>query len=118
MDVLALCIYLFITGYITVYVGKVLFVNGRYFLLRMLTDQALTDSVNRILLTGYYLINLGYVSIMLTIRSPVVTFSDLLASLSTSVGRILLTLGVMHYLNCAIAVVWNKMNAKNKLQKL
>jgi hypothetical protein len=114
MNSLALFLYLLITGYITVYVGKVLFTNGRPFLLRMLMGHvALTDSVNRILLTGYYLVNLGYVSIMLTARSPVTGITDLVSSLSTSVGRILLTLGVMHFINIAVAVAWNKMNSKH-----
>jgi len=115
MNVLALILYLAITGYVTVYVGKVLYTNGRPFLLKMLMGQEeLTDSVNRILLTGYYLVNLGYVSVMLTIRTPVASVSDLLASLGMSVGRILLTLGVMHHINIAAAVAWNKMNS-NKL---
>ncbi|HZY80232.1 MAG TPA: hypothetical protein VFE50_11960 [Cyclobacteriaceae bacterium] len=114
MDALALCLYLLITGYITIYVGKVLFENGRHFLLQTFQEVALTDSVNRILLTGYYLINLGYVSIMLTVRAPVVTVSDLFASLGTSVGRILLTLGIMHFLNIAACVTWSKLNSKYK----
>ncbi|HMJ70130.1 MAG TPA: hypothetical protein VK508_14590 [Cyclobacteriaceae bacterium] len=113
MNVLALCLYLVLTGYITLYVGKVLYTNGRHFLLKMFLGQAeLTDSVNRILLTGYYLVNLGYVSILLTMRAPVVTTGDLLASLGTSVGRILLTLGVMHCVNIMAVVIWNKMNSE------
>jgi hypothetical protein len=109
MNTLALCTYLLITGYITIYVGKVLFRNGRVFLLQaFMGEAALTDSVNRILLTGYYLVNLGYVSIMLTMHDPVLTIGDLLASLGTSVGRILLTLGIMHYLNITVVVIWNK----------
>jgi len=119
MDSISLILYLLITSYITMYVGRVLFVNGRHFLLRMFSHQeALTDSVNRILLTGYYLVNLGYVSIMLTMRTPVVTVSDLVESLGNSVGRILLTLGVMHFMNIAIAFAWNQLNSKNKRVKL
>lgn len=114
MDILAIILYLTITSYITIYVGRVLFTNGRHFLLRMLMNEvALTDSVNRILLTGYYLVNLGYVSIMLTVRNPVVTMSDLVASLSTSVGMILLTLGVMHFINISVAIAWHKIYSKN-----
>lgn len=115
MNALALSLYLLITGYITIYVGRVLFTNGRHFLLQMFMEQAaLTDSVNRILLTGYYLVNLGYVSIMLTRGAPVVTVNDLFASLGTSVGRILLTLGLLHFINISAVVIWNKLNSKNK----
>ena len=114
MDLLAILLYLIITSYITIYVGRVLFTNGRHFLLRMLMNEgALTDSVNKILLTGYYLVNLGYVGIMLTAREPVSTMSDLVASLSTSIGTILLTLGVMHFINITVAIVWHKINSQN-----
>jgi hypothetical protein len=78
----------------------------------MLNNETLTDSVNKILLTGYYLVNLGYVSIMLTARAPAATLADLIASLSASVGRIVLTLGLMHYFNIAVITIWNKLNIK------
>lgn len=112
MNIAGFIIYLLVTGYITVYVGQVLYRNGRHFILRMLSDEALTDAVNRILLAGYYLVNLGYVSIMLTIRAPATSLSDLIASLSASIGRIVLTLGVMHYFNIAAITLWNKLNIK------
>jgi hypothetical protein len=112
MNIAASIIYILVTGYITVYVGQVLFKNGRHFILRMLMEEELTDSVNRILLTGYYLVNLGYVSIMLTMRAPVESLQDLVTSLSTSIGRIMLTLAVMHYFNIAVITLWNKLNIK------
>jgi hypothetical protein len=81
----------------------------------MLIDESLTDSVNRLLLTGYYLINLGYVSFMLTLRSPVDTLEDLIPSLAGAIGRIMLTLGVMHYFNIAAIALWNKLNIKKPI---
>lgn len=113
MQIAGFIIYLVITGYIAIYVGQVLYRNGRHFILRMLGEDHLTDSVNRILLAGYYLVNLGYVSIMLTIRQPADTLADLVQSLSTAVGRIILTLGVMHYLNIAAIALYHKLNTKN-----
>lgn len=104
----ALLTYLLITSFITFYVGNVLFHNGRPFLLRMLQSETLTDSVNRILLTGYYVVNLGYVSIMLTYHPPIETVSDVIVSLATSVGRIMLTLAVLHYLNITAITLWHK----------
>jgi hypothetical protein len=110
MNIAGFIIYILITGYITIYVGQVLYKNGRHFILRMLLDEGMTDAVNRILLTGYYLINLGYVSIMLTLRPPAGSLPELIASLSISIGRILLTLGIMHYFNIAAITIWNKLN--------
>jgi hypothetical protein len=114
MKTAGLLVYLLITGFITLYVGKVLFKNGRHFLLSMLADAEVTDAVNKILLVGYYLINLGYVSIMLTFQPPITNFGDLVSSLSTSVGRIMLTLGIMHYFNIAIVTIWNKITINPK----
>jgi hypothetical protein len=114
MQIAGFIIYLGITGYITVYVGQVLFKNGRHFILKMLEEEALTDAVNRILLAGYYLVNLGYVSIMLTMRQPADTFAELIASLSVSIGRIVLTLGIMHYFNIAAITLYTKLNITKK----
>lgn len=113
MDIAGFVVYILLTVYITAYVGRVLFKNGRHFILLMLKDESLTDSVNRILLTGYYLVNLGYVSIMLTVQGKVASLTDLIASLSTSVGRIILTLAIMHYINIAVITLWNKLKSKN-----
>lgn len=114
MQIAGFILYLGITGFITVYVGQVLFKNGRHFIFKMLGDEMLTDSVNRILLAGYYLVNLGYVSIMLTMREPSQTLADLVASLSTAVGRIVLTLGAMHYFNIAAIILYTKLNITKK----
>jgi hypothetical protein len=81
----------------------------------MLLEETLTDSVNRILLTGYYLINLGYVSLMLTTGAPVQTLADLIASVSASIGRIMLTLGLMHYFNVAAITLWHKLNIQKPI---
>jgi hypothetical protein len=106
----AIIVYLLTTGFITIYVGKVLYTNGRHFILRMLNDESLTDAVNRILLTGYYLVNLGYVSVMLTMTLPATSPEQLISSLSIAIGRIMITLGVMHYGNIAAISLWHKFN--------
>ncbi|MBT1704113.1 hypothetical protein [Chryseosolibacter indicus] len=110
MEIAGLILYLLITGYITLYVGQVLFKNGRHFLIQMLVREDLTNAVNRILLTGYYLVNLGYVFIMLTNHPPMRTLHHLISALSTSVGTIMLTLGTMHFFNIAVVILWNKLN--------
>lgn len=107
-------IYLVTAGYITIYVGQVLFRNGRPFLLSMLREQGLTDSVNRILLTGYYLVNLGYVCLVLTMHPPVYNLASFVTTLAFSIGRIMLTLGIMHYVNVAAVVLWSKFSFQHK----
>ncbi|MGN6509013.1 MAG: hypothetical protein ACTHLD_06090, partial [Chitinophaga sp.] len=67
MNTLAYLIYFVITGFITIWVGRRFYRNGRLFILALMRqDEALTDAINRILLIGYYLLNLGYATMMIS----------------------------------------------------
>ncbi|WPQ61517.1 hypothetical protein SIO70_24465 [Chitinophaga sancti] len=106
MNILAYIIYLFITYLVTVRVGLLFFRNGRLYILGLLQgDVSLTDFINKILLVGYYLVNLGYAAIMISCWSTVHTWLELLTSITTMTGRILLTLAVMHYCNMAVILL-------------
>jgi hypothetical protein len=90
---------------ITVHVGLAFYRNGRVYILALLEgDEALTTFINRLLLTGYYLLNLGYV--LLTIRSwkTVSTWTEMLAGISQKTGKIMLILAVIHF--CNMAAIW------------
>ena len=110
MNILAYIIYLLFTYLITVKVGKVLFKNGRIFILSILKDdEELTDFINKILLVGYYLMNLGYATIMVRFWKTIYNTTELVASVSTMTGRIVLSLAVMHYINMyAITIIGKK----------
>ncbi|MEO5564961.1 MAG: hypothetical protein ABIR18_16055 [Chitinophagaceae bacterium] len=106
MNTLAYIIYLFITYLITVHVGLRFYKNGRLYILRLLHgDEKLTDFINRILLTGYYLLNLGYVALMIRSWRTVITWTDLLLSICTMTGKIMLTLAVIHFFNMAFILL-------------
>jgi hypothetical protein len=103
MNTLAYILYILTTYIITVHVGLIFFRNGRLYILRLLHgDENLTDSINRILLTGYYLLNLGYAALMIRGWKTILTWTDLLASLTTMTGRIIITLGIIHFFNMAV----------------
>ena len=53
--------YVVISLTLTIWVGRTLFVNGRVFLVDALHNETLADSVNRLLVVGFYLINAGFV---------------------------------------------------------
>ena len=54
-------IYLPVTVALTAWVGHKLFKNGKLFLLDIFEqNQALAESINQLLLVGFYLINIGY----------------------------------------------------------
>lgn len=96
-------VYLAISVTLTVWVAQTLFRNGRVFLVEVFHgDNDLADSVNRLLVVGFYLINLGYMSLMLKIGTPIAGAQDSIEALSTKVGMVLLILGAMHFFNLAV----------------
>ena len=66
--------YLAISIGLTIWVAQTLFKNGRVFLVDVFHgNQELAGSVNHLLVVGFYLINLGYVSLMLKLDLAVET---------------------------------------------
>ncbi|MBC7849390.1 MAG: hypothetical protein H7Y31_06625 [Chitinophagaceae bacterium] len=109
MNSLAYIIYLSLTYLVTVHVGMVFFKNGRLYILELLNgDTALTDSINRLLLTGYYLLNLGYAAVMISTWQKVTTYGDLVASIVVMCGRIFLSLAVIHFFNMGVIYILGK----------
>ena len=106
MNTFAYILYLFITYLITVHVGLIFYRNGRLYILRLLHgDEKLTDFINKILLTGYYLLNLGYVALMIRSWKTIITWTELLGTLCSMTGKIMLTLGFIHFLNMAVILL-------------
>jgi hypothetical protein len=109
MNIIAYIVYLLITGFITVYVGRRCFFHGRIYLETALdNDVVLANRINRLLLTGYYLINLGYATLMITLWDTVHDFAELVSSVCMMTGKIVLILGFMHYLNLFTILWWYK----------
>ncbi len=93
-------IYIGISIGLTVWVAQTLFKNGRVFLVDVFAgNEKLADSVNHLLVVGFYLINLGYVSLALKVEQVVTGTSDSIEALSWKIGLVLLVLGGMHFFN-------------------
>lgn len=93
-------LYLLITICLTIWVAKTLFKNGKVFLYDIFHgNRELADSVNNLLLVGFYLVNLGYAIYTLQIHDTVLNFQQVFESLSIKIGAIILILGGMHFLN-------------------
>lgn len=92
--------YLLVSIALTVWVGRTLHKNGRPFLLDAFGERAdLADSVNHLLLVGFYLVNFGYVSFALKLAERVATPTAAVEALSYKIGLVLVVLGAMHFLN-------------------
>lgn len=101
-------IYLSIGTLITVVVGRDLYLNGFHLILNLFDDEQLTHTISKLLLTGYYLVNIGYVALTLTQIGGVDTTAAMLEQLALNFGRILLILSYLHFQNIAILGILSK----------
>src|SRR6187431_326190 len=93
-------IYLATSIALTIWVARTLHKNGRVFLVDVFRGNTeLADSVNHLLVVGFYLVNLGYVALALRADQDVSNVQMLIEALSRKVGLVLITLGIMHFFN-------------------
>ena len=103
VTVLTYLVYLGISVAMTVWVARTLHKNGRIFLVEsFLGKEALADSVNHLLVVGFYLINIGFVTLALRYGDRPTDAQTALEILSSKVGLVLVVLGFMHFLNLSI----------------
>lgn len=91
--------YLTISILLTVWVARTLHRNGRVFLVDVFKREDLADSVNHLLVVGFYLVNLGYVTLALKLSGEIPHLRSGIEALSGKVGGVLLVLGLMHFFN-------------------
>ncbi|MEV7397747.1 hypothetical protein [Aeromicrobium sp. NPDC092404] len=95
--------YLLVAVPITVWVASTLSRNGRVFLGDVFDDDhALADAVNRLLVVGFYLLNLGFVMLYLRGGGEVLDLTGLLETLSLKIGIVMLVLGAVHFVNVLV----------------
>ncbi len=93
-------VYITISVALTIWVARTLHKNGRIFLVDVFKGREdLADSVNHLLVVGFYLINFGYVSLALKLAEHVDTPTQSVEALSHKVGLVLVVLGGMHFFN-------------------
>lgn len=101
--ILTYALYLSVSIAVTIWVARVLFNNGRIFLVDIFHGNTeLADSVNKLLVVGFYLINIGYMVVVLKEYGTIVNTREVIDILSYKVGRIILILGAVHFINLAI----------------
>jgi hypothetical protein len=104
-------VYLAISLALTVWVARTLHKNGRIFLVDSFRgNEPLADSVNHLLVVGFYLINIGYVALALKYGATATNAQQFLETLSTKVGLVLVVLGMMHFFNL---FVFSKMRKRS-----
>src|SRR5688500_12288268 len=103
IEIATYLVYLSVSIALTIWVAHTLHKNGRVFLVDVFHgNEALADSVNHLLVVGFYLINFGYVTLALKIGYAVETAQEGIEALSWKVGLVLLVLGAMHFFNLIV----------------
>ena len=93
-------LYLIVSVILTVWVARTLHHRGRVFLVDAFRgNEVLADSVNHLLVVGFYLINIGYVTLALKYGDHPSDVQNAIEFLSTKIGLVLVVLGAMHFFN-------------------
>lgn len=116
MTVTTYLLYLLIAVPLTIWVARTLSRNGRIFLVDVFGgNEDFADAVNRLLVVGFYLLNLGFVTLFLRSGSPVEDASGVFEQLSVKLGVVMLVLGVVHLTNVWI---FNKIRTRSRLDTM
>jgi hypothetical protein len=84
---------------LTIWLARTLFKNGAVFLEDVFaSDPRIAQALNRLLVVGFYLLNLGYACLLL--RAPhSATTIEAVEILARKLGFLLVSLGVIHFGN-------------------
>ncbi|KAF0103067.1 MAG: hypothetical protein FD144_2242 [Rhodospirillaceae bacterium] len=94
---------------ITVWVGNTLSKNGLVFLVENFEGrEELARSVNHLLLVGFYLINVGFITLMLRYGGRPDGLVEAVEYLSTKIGLVVVLLGIMHFTNMYVLMRFRK----------
>ncbi|MDN4171777.1 hypothetical protein QWY28_02365 [Nocardioides sp. SOB77] len=108
--------YLVIAVPLTIWVATTLSRNGRLFLEDVYAgNDGLAGAVNRLLVVGFYLLNLGFVSLYLRVGTDVVDLRGLVEQLSVKIGVVTVVLGVVHFVN---VYVFNAIRRRHRMEEL
>lgn len=93
-------IYLPIALFLTYFVSKTLFKNGKIFMLDIFKGrEEIAEATNKLLETGFYLLNIGFALMILEMNLYENNYQVLIEALSYKIGGFSIYLGVMLFFN-------------------
>jgi hypothetical protein len=114
--VIAYVLYLVIAIPLTIWVGSTLSRNGRVFLVDVFDGNGeLAEAVNKLLVVGFYLLNLGVVALYLRVGDTIESARSIVEVLSVKMGVVLLMLGFVHLTN---VYVFNRIRRRGRLDAM
>jgi len=105
-------IYLALSLSVTWAVGRTLYKNGAVFLVDTFKGrEGLAESVNHLLVVGFYLVNFGWVIRGVRSTREVINSQQMIENIASDLGSVLLILGAMHFLNLYL---FNRIRARGE----
>lgn len=110
LNILSYIVYSILTGIFIIHVGLVCYRNGNVYLANLLPHNlALGKLINKVLLIGYYLLNLGFAVYMISTWKVIHTPQDFISHIAKHSGNIIILLAILHYINMiCIHLLFNK----------
>jgi len=108
--------YLIISIAMTIWVARTLSKNGLVFLIDSFHgNERLAESVNHLLVVGFYLLNIGYILLALKTNKDINSLRMAIEFLSRQVGIVLLVLGILHFFNVMVIAQWRNKSINKKV---
>jgi len=102
MTIITYILYLKASIWITFWVGHSLYKNGQYFLIEAFDNKEIADAVNRLLLIGFYLVNIAYMLLVLRAEYAITNTAQIIETVCSKVGMIVSVLAAMHFFNLSV----------------
>lgn len=115
LNIIGYIIFFIVIYVVTIHIGLVFYRNGAHYLHMLLpNDQHLVDSINHLLLIGYYLLNLGYSTVSIIKWPEILTVAELISYLAGHAGFIIFMLALIHYFNMTWLFLYSRYIEKHK----
>ena len=103
LNIIGYVIYLLITAFIIINVGKICYRNGNIYVAQLIPEhEDLCQKTNQVLLIGYYLLNLGYCAMTIISWDKIISYSQLVEVISIKTATIICIIAILHYFNIFI----------------
>ena len=110
--------YLVISIAMTIWVARTLSKNGLVFLIDSFNgNERLAESINHLLVVGFYLLNFGYILLALKTNEDINSLRVGIEFLSQKIGVVLMVLGVLHFFNVLVIAKWRSRAMSKNVQR-
>jgi len=100
LNIIGYFIYLSITVFIILKVGKICYKNGNVYVAELIPNHTdLCQKINQILLLGYYLLNIGYCAMTLISWQKILSTDQLIEVIAIRTATIIFIISALHYTN-------------------